>query len=116
MSRTRFAALAIAVVVLVAAVLPCCASACCVQTTTALRMMAAMKCCKQTPTVQSPASPLMHPDATLTAVAKITQPALAADTVVIAAIQPIEVSRLEVQHFDSAPTTSAFLRNEQFRI
>ena len=51
---------------------------------------------------------LSHPDARLTNGT--------AEVIVIRAVRPNDEARFEIQPFTSVPATSAFLRNEQFRI
>lgn len=112
------AASALGVVILVAAMLPVCAVMCWVaQPAAAARMMAAMPCCANTPSMHSPYSAAGQQDATITVTTKA--PAFVA----IAAVMPAGVVTPALTAGDienlqpaSAPAAPAFLLNEQFRI
>jgi hypothetical protein len=118
-SRIRSSRIAagLGVLILVAAMLPACAMMCCaLQTPAAARMMAAMPCCANVPSLHSPHSSSLQ-DATLTAAAKSPVPvAIAAVLPNVAPTPALSATAIQELQPDSAPTAPAFLRNEQFRI
>ena len=117
-ARTRAATIAFAVVVFLASSLPACTGICCITPqATAASLMAAMPCCANMPSMQSDAkSP--RQDATLVAGSSLNPPSATINLAlpISHTAAPLAASAVERGHSDSAPATSVFLRNEQFRI